>query len=280
MKTQSVDTQPQAEKLQISLIRQASLAKRISLVRSLSNTTLQLSRRALAAANPDLNQKELQILFVELNYGVELANRFRKRIREKPPMITQEILEAMRTMVEVLEQLGIDYYFGGSIASSALGIPRSTLDLDVVADLHPKDAKAFVQLLKSEYYVDEEMLLQAIEQRSTFNLVHLETLFKVDLFVLKNRAFDRQAFTRRVKETLDEQETRRQYYLCTAEDIILNKLERYRQEGEVSERQWLDVLGVMKVQQSRLDRDYLARWAANLRVGDLLSQALQEAGLS
>lgn len=85
MRTQSVDTNPKAEKFQISLIRQASIAKRIARMRSLSQTVVQLSRRAIMRANPDLSEQELNLIFVSYHYGTELADRLRKYLDRKAP---------------------------------------------------------------------------------------------------------------------------------------------------------------------------------------------------
>jgi hypothetical protein len=80
---QSLDTDPQAEHVQIELIRRLSVAQRISLVRSLSRTTMFLSRRAIQRANPSMSEREVDLAFVELHYGKELAGRLRSYIENK-----------------------------------------------------------------------------------------------------------------------------------------------------------------------------------------------------
>jgi hypothetical protein len=192
-------------------------------------------------------------------------------------MISADILSATGPVVDVLDALGVPYLVGGSVASSAYGMARSTLDVDLVADLEQKHVTSLVRRLEGNYYIDEEMIRDAIRRRSCFNLIHLDTMLKVDIFVLKSRDYDQNAFGNRRKDTLDEAPDARVYYLASPEDIILNKLEWYRLGDHVSERQWNDVIGVIKVQQERLDRSYIRRWAGQLGVADLLERALEEA---
>ena len=103
-------------------------------------------------------------------------------------------------------------------------------------------------------------------------------MFKVDIFIPKYRPFDRQQLARREKQVIGT-EPDQTAYVASAEDIILAKLEWYRLGGEVSERQWRDVQGLLEVSGNRLDQNYLRRWAATLNVSELLERALSEATL-
>jgi hypothetical protein len=164
------------------------------------------------------------------------------------------------------------------LASSAFGIARSTLDVDIVADIKPKQVPYIYENLREEFYVDSDMILSAIQKQSSFNLIHLETLFKVDVFPLKHHPFEQQAFSRRVEKAFSEDESR-QLFFATPDDTILHKLAWYKAGDEVSERQWNDVLGVLKVQGDQLDMVYLDRWARKLSVSELLKKAIDEAGI-
>jgi hypothetical protein len=188
-----------------------------------------------------------------------------------------DIIEVTLKVVRVFEKLGIAYHIGGSLASSAFGIARTTLDVDIVADVKLEQALFIKEALKEEFYVDAEMITDAIKRQTSFNLIHYETMFKIDVFILKNRLFDRQAFLRRLEKSVSENGSQRLFF-ATPEDIILNKLEWYKMGGRTSDRQWNDVLGVLKVQGRQLDMAYLKQWAEELNVSDLLEKVLEEAG--
>lgn len=180
-------------------------------------------------------------------------------------------------VAQTLERLGILYAVGGSLASSLHGVMRSTLDVDIVADMRLEHIPALVAALSKEFYADDEMMGAAIEHHSSFNLIHYETAFKVDIFIRKLRPFDQIQLERR-QHLVIATEPEESVYVVSPEDIVLAKLEWYRMGGEVSERQWRDVLGVLKTRAGELDLDYLRRWADELKVNDLLERALGEAG--
>jgi len=193
----------------------------------------------------------------------------------KPP----DILAAIKPVVEAFEKLGVLYYIGGSVASSAYGIARATLDVDMVSDLKTQHVHSLVTMLEASYYIDEEMILEAIKNRSSFNLIHLDTMLKVDVFIVKEGLYHKESFKRRRKDTMDEDEASVEFYLASPEDIILNKLDWYRMGGCISDRQWHDVIGVLKVQQTLLDKEYLQYWASELELTNLLKQAYRDAGI-
>ena len=189
-----------------------------------------------------------------------------------------DLVQALLPLVEALEALEVPYRVGGSVATSAYGVPRSTLDVDIVCDLPRQVVCQLVGALEEGYYVDAEMIHEAIVCRSSFNIIHLETMLKVDVFVLNDRPFDREAFQRSIEDTLEDEPNARSFLLSTPEDMILHKLRWYRLSNEISERQWLDVLGVLKVRGASLDRSYLRHWAQALGISELYERALKESG--
>jgi len=193
--------------------------------------------------------------------------------------VTDELLPALLPVVRALESLSVPFYIGGSVASSVHGAVRSTMDVDLVADLEPPHAAALVAALGDGYYADEESISDAIRRRSSFNLIHYATSFKVDVFVASRDPFQRSSLARRTTDTLSSPESPALPF-ASKEDTVLAKLDWFRKGGGVSERQWTDVQGVLRVQRDALDLPYLRQWAAELRVADLLERALAEAGLA
>ena len=181
-------------------------------------------------------------------------------------------------IASVLDQLGIPYVVGGSVASSIAGEPRATGDVDIAVRLQRQDVDRLISRLGSEYYVTREAALEAVERRASFNLVHLETIQKVDLFVLGEGLLDRRQIERRRRVVVSES-PHRELWVGSAEDQVLRKLAWYRAGGEVSDRQWRDVLGILAVQADRLDRLDLAQTAAELGLSELLERAVVDAGI-
>lgn len=190
-----------------------------------------------------------------------------------------DIIIALDMVISCFEKLGIAYYIAGSVASSAYGIARATMDVDLVANVEIGQVNRLVKALETDYYIDAEMIRDAIHRSASFNLIHLETMIKIDVFIVKNQPYDSKALTRRQPDTLDEESSRR-FYLSSPEDVILSKLQWYHRGGEVSEQQWKDVLGVLKVQSDKLDLEYLKHWASKLNLSDLLNRSFNDAGMT
>ena len=194
-------------------------------------------------------------------------------------MKTPDILQAIRPIISAFDKLSIPYYISGSIASSIYGIARATMDVDIVADIKIENTSSLKQILENEYYIDENMIKDAIRKFSSFNLIHLETMIKIDVFIHKRQSYQEESLRRKQKDTLEDSEDASEFYFSSPEDIILNKLQWYEIGNRISERQWLDVIGVIKVQHKNLDDGYLRKWGKDLGLLDLLIKAFHEAGL-
>ena len=151
------------------------------------------------------------------------------------------------------------------------------MDVDLVADLHAEQVDEFCASLKDDFYADPAMMQEALARGRPFNIIHLASSFKVDIFPLGKDPYSVVAFARREFER--SQSFGSQPIECavaTREDTILRKLESYRAGGESSERQWNDLRGVLLVSGSSLDLTYLRKWASVLHVEDLLERLLAE----
>jgi hypothetical protein len=119
------------------------------------------------------------------------------------PMNTSEIIQALTPLVEAFDRFGIAYYIGGSVASSVYGRRRYTQDVDVVAALQLKHVQTLVAMLQQAYYIDAGMIRGAIQNRSSFNLLHHDTGVKVDVFVQKTGPFSQQEMRRAREDVLE-----------------------------------------------------------------------------
>ena len=186
-----------------------------------------------------------------------------------------ETLKTALAVAQVFDKLKVRWFLGGSLASSLLGIPRATLDADIVADIHPELVAPFLKSLGDAWYADEHVIREAITSRSSFNLIHYDTAMKVDVFVHKRRLFEAGQFTR-VKRTPVAEGSDIEVPVCSPEDIVVAKLEWFRLGRELSERQWADVIGVLRINAGRLDAQIMQVGAEELGVSDLLAKAVAE----
>ena len=190
------------------------------------------------------------------------------------------LLGALAPLLKVLAKLDVPYQVGGSVACSVHGVPRSSLDVDVLVSIEPNKVDALVHSIDEEYYVSRSHAHEAVERGTAFNIIHLDTMMKVDIFIAKADRFRRQSLARRILETFEEETQTASIYITGAEDIVLHKLVWFRKGDETSEHQWQDVLGVLRVQGNSLDVSYMKTWASELGVADLLERASLEAGLA
>lgn len=181
----------------------------------------------------------------------------------------------VRKVTAVFQELKIPYLVGGSLASSLHGIPRATQDADIVADLGLADMEKIVTLLAPDFYIDKESAERAVRERSSFNIIDKEEIFKVDIFVKGNDELSDLEMERRISFEVDDA-SEQPIFVCSPEDVIAHKLFWYKSGEGVSERQWNDAINVIKVQRNSLDYEYLRRASKARGVLDLLEKALRE----
>jgi hypothetical protein len=270
-KTQAEDTSIEIDLLLVQRWRELTLEKRAVLLEGLNYGCRQLALLGIQQQyhHPHLIRQE----YIRRRLGENYAN-----LVTSGEVVLGNPLELALDIAVILEKLGISYLVGGSVASSFLGEPRATLDLDLVADINLEQVPEFFAILESRFYVNLEAIIEAINNQSSFNLIDLETTEKIDIFILKKQPHCLEEMNRRQKlRILSNPE--RFLYFPTPEDLIIQKLIWYRLGRNQSDRQWRDILGVLKVQADRLDLNYLNHWAQEKELTELLSQALSEAGL-
>lgn len=174
-----------------------------------------------------------------------------------------------------LDKLGIRYALGGSMASSLLSIPRFTQDADLMVEPFAGREAELQNSLGPGYYVSIAAMVEANRLRRSFNIINMKTGFKLDLFIRKDRPFDLSALERSGWMCLPTDPSE-QINVLAAEDVIVLKLEWYRLGDEVSEQQWRDIIGLLKIRRDKLDLDYTRRFAAELGLTYLLDRARQE----
>ncbi|MDT5122109.1 MAG: hypothetical protein QOC96_1591 [Acidobacteriota bacterium] len=184
-------------------------------------------------------------------------------------------LAVLLQIARVFDEQGIVYVVVGSFASSLRGVYRTTNDIDIVADIKLEQVNAFVAALQNDYYIDEQAARRAVTSHRSFNVIHFDSVFKVDIFIPPSDDFSQQQLLCRQPEQIAP-DIAQTLYVATAEDTILAKLKWYRSGGEISNTQWTDVLGIIGTQGKDLDVNYLRKWADELNVRDLLEKVLEE----
>jgi hypothetical protein len=268
------DTAPDALRVQIECYRRMPPARKWAILGDAYRFARILHASGVRLRNPAATEADIRRDWIALHLG------------DGPWLTTggdtamfHQPIEQQRVTLEVLaafERVGIACALGGSVASSLHGVPRYTQDADLTVEPFPGREESLLGQFGPDYYVSLPAVQQAVRDRSSFNVIHTPSGFKVDVFIQKRRPFDQNLLARRIPRT-DFDPSGRPVPVLSPEDVLLHKLEWYRLGGETSDRQWGDVLGVLRVQAGRLDDAYLDRWAADLGVSDLLAKARADA---
>ncbi|MCB8766601.1 hypothetical protein L2E68_22615 [Planktothrix agardhii 1029] len=277
-RSQSEDTSIDADVLMFQLLRQLTPQQRTQRFRHFNQATRKLTIIAIKNHYPNASLSRIYQEFIRRHLGSEWLTVLRLKTTEfEEKFRIEDPLKIASRMAILFETLSIPYLVGGSVASSLLGESRSTQDLDLVISISLSKAQQLIGAMEQEFYISESAVVEAVTEKRSFNVIHLTSLEKIDIFVIGDDAFSRSKMNRRQLYKIDESE--KGIYIYSPEDIILQKLYWYLLSATESQKQWRDVLGVLKVQGERLDFNYLNQWAEILQVQSLLELALQQAGL-
>ncbi|MDX2012705.1 MAG: hypothetical protein SFW67_21075 [Myxococcaceae bacterium] len=173
-------------------------------------------------------------------------------------------------VAQAFERIGVDYFLGGSMASSLQGPPRFTNDIDFVANLRAHHVQDLKTVLGADFEVDEVALLECVKSRRSWNIFHTPTATRIDLFPVGPSEFDVEELMRRQRRDLGDG---RSLFVKSPEDTVLRKLDWYRRGGEANGQQFRDAVGVLQFQGAALNQRYLDVWAPKVGVVELLARA-------
>lgn len=168
--------------------------------------------------------------------------------------------DLLRKLANELEKLGITYLVTGSMATIAYGEPRFTNDIDVVVDLKANDVSAFCDAFPNpDFYLPRDYVADSVRRQFQFNILHPASGLKIDVMIPSNSEFDRSRLQRGMRLGED---TGSPAWFASPEDVIIKKLEYFREGG--SEKHVRDILGVLRIQAEKIDRDYITKWVVQL----------------
>jgi hypothetical protein len=265
------------------LLRQLTPQQKVQRTCAFNQSVRRLAILGIESQYPNATEAKVRQQFIKRCLGAEWIEVL-SNSKDWEKLVIADPIELAQKIASILLPLNIPYVVGGSVASSLLGENRSTQDLDLVIDLEARIAPQLIDVMSGEFYISESAVNEAIAKsrkaprESSFNVIYLPSLEKADIFVMgSDDPFSASVMSRRqlhVVSGLQESGI----YIYSPEDIVLQKLSWYKLIPGGSQKQWRDVLGVLKVQGERLDRAYLNQWAVTLQLTDLLSGALLQSG--
>lgn len=264
------DTHPKVEAILMRLYRETPAWRKWELMCELNEMAQGFALAGLHQRHPEATDSEIQRLFAEMILGKEITDHLYKIAPDRIGTVQMsKLIKVLRRFIDVLDNLDILYVIGGSIASTTHAEYRATNDANVLVDLQLHHVDAVAAALGDDFYADLNMMRDAIRRRASFNIIHYQTMLKIDVFIPKGRSFDRQQLQNWLLYSVPSDDS-------VPEEIYIAKLDWYKMGNEVSEKQWSDITKVIKAQSNQLHLDYMRRTAAELDVSDLLDRALQE----
>ncbi|MGK7876135.1 MAG: hypothetical protein AB4426_23410 [Xenococcaceae cyanobacterium] len=276
-KTQSADTSIEAELVQFGLWRKMTPGQKEALVRRVAKRVPRLVLMGIRCQFPDGSPAQVRQIYIRKRLGQEWADFL--CVDNRGGLVVEDPIWLAHQLAVILESLGIPYYIGGSVASSLQGEVRYTEDLDLVLNIQSNQVQPLIEAMGDSFYISEVAVEEAISgSTSSFNVIHLETTEKADMFVMRSDEFSRSKMARRQLHVPDG-ELDESFYVCSPEDTVLQKLVWFRMTAREFQKQWRDILGVLKLQGERLDFGYMWQWADTLGLLAELETAFTEVGL-
>lgn len=271
---QSSDTSIEADVLMFQLWRQLTPQQRVQRAIAFNQAVRELVISGIQHQYPQATTALIRRELIKRRFGEKWVARLESSIIQHnvPEIVIANPIALARKIAEILESLDIPYMVGGSVASSLFGENRATEDLDLVLSISLPQAQQLIARMEKEFYISETAVNEAVVYHQSFNVIDLASMEKADIFVLKDDDpfFQSKIHRRRLYEGI---------YIYSPEDIVLQKLVWYQLSNQESQKQWRDILGVLKAQGEALDWGYLNHWAEVLRVTESFQRALQQAGL-
>ncbi len=279
IKTQAKDTPLEIELLQFQLWRNLTRSQKLNLVQRIAQKGIKLAIMGIKHQFPNISDQKIKELYLQKRYNC--ANlKIEKMLINRGKLMLDDPISLAYQLAQIFEKLKINYYIGGSVASSLQGEVRFTEDLDLVINLNLDQVETLIKQLETEFYLSEIAIKDALEGKTeSFNIIHLQTIEKADLFISQNNPFEMSKMARRQLYISDEK-LENKFYVSSPEDTFLQKLLWFKKTNHQSQKQWRDLLGILKLQNDNLDLNYLKQWAKELNLLAELKQALTEAGIN
>jgi hypothetical protein len=271
---QADDTSVEADAAYYFFLRQKSLSERIKLTQNLNRMAKQL---AITSVQRQYPADSVQAIQLRASHRI-LAEKYTPAFIPGGTPVEwqqQDALTLTQRLHQQFEQLGIPYYLGDELAAAIWGEPRVTQDADIIIQFQPEQLDWLISALETEGFYCPPAAVEEVRLGvgKTISITQTQTLDNADLIAMKDEPFEQSQMSRRILiEDLGAS-----FWVCTAEDIILQRLLWSRRSR--SEKQWRQVLGVLKAQAEILDYNYLADWAEQLNQSEWLRQAFLEAGI-
>src|SRR6266566_6765126 len=230
MRMQSVDTHPDAERIMIEVVRRSPVSKRFRLVQSLTQSAFWANIRAWRESHREASEQEAAVHLLSCSYGTDLAQRVQAALEMRACWHLQptELIAVMLPALHAFEELHVPYYLGGSIASSLHGMQQLAQDIDLVVDLGEQRLPSLFAVLRQYYLFNEGEARKAVRARTSFPLIHLDSLMKVDVVLPKPEAFD--TFMRQLIRCYALDEHYSPIPLASATEMLLFKVQRYQRD--------------------------------------------------